>query len=201
MCASSGARTGRKRQCVAPACPIISIHPLSWQTPSSSSSVPSLSSDANPLSFGRKYFLCCIWQLSRRMTEAGYWLPAFCRQRWQLWPSLLYLAPAPQQLPTFHTPAKRKSSLPGSNMSSMPGSRLPWRQKPTVFLQLEAITRYYRPLSLKSSADVKRQLISPCFLGFLVVVVVVVCQNCQNTQILASRADPGGKAKSRSCST
>ena len=125
------------------------------------------------------------------MTEAGYWLPAFCRQRWQLWPSLLYLDPAPQQLPTFHTPAKRKSSLPGS--------RLPWRQKPTVFLQLEAITRYYRPLSLKSSADVKRQLISPCFCVFfsrsiqLVVVVVVVCQNCQNTQILASRADPGGK--------
>ena len=97
------------------------------------------------------------------MTEAGYWLPAFCRQRWQLWPSLLYLDPAPQQLPTFHTPAKRKSSLPGSNMSSMPGSRVPWRQKPTVFLRLEAITRYYRPLSLKSSADVKRQLISPFF--------------------------------------
>ena len=166
MCASSGARTGRKRQCVAPACPIISIHPLSWQTPSSSSSVPTLSSDANPLSFGRKYFLCCIWQLSRRMTEAGYWLPAFCRQRWQLWPSLLYLDPAPQQLPTFHTPAKRKSSLPGSRLPSalVPGSRVPcWRQKPTVFLQLEAITRYYRPLSLKSSADVKRQLISPCF--------------------------------------
>ena len=141
------------------------------------------------------------------MTEAGYWLPAFCRQRWQLWPSLLYLDPAPQQLPTFHTPAKRKSSLPGSRESSLPGYRVPWRQKPTVFLQLEAITRYYRPLSLKSSADVKRQLISPCFfICFsrsiqVVVVVVVVCQNCQNTQILASRADPGGKAKSRSCST